>query len=656
MTQLYCEHHKYPAYTSVPSGSGWPLLAQEGDGLANGLAVSAHVEIDCTGITATAASPAFTILGTSFQCVTSGATTNQFNASSGATLATNLAAAINASTNVVSSLATGWLQHQLRNVLYAQATGAILQIMTRAGSALYNEQIIASSGMTGWPGTNPTFAGGASGSWGYLLTDVNDPATSWPSGVARGTYGCLFSDTAYASGQKAFGPIAGPALSTNSDNLAIRSSVSGASYTLATTLGNAIYMPIQQQAKMLVDDGAIWPSDTNTTLTIQMPNPGYTISLGLGSKRVFLGTKTYGRLVIEAKGGSGQYVSIQAANNGLLALSNVKYLVTSGALYFYGSSSAQGIGELVLLGGSVKSMVNIWWAPFVSGSYATGSSITVDGLYFDYDQSGYSGASGIYLANWSSAYLPQQFTIRNSKVSTLPNGQPMAFGNVPAGFTNTAGGRLVSENNSGIILNSTIGMLGTATSVMGITDQSYVVQQGIGQKDQFRYESSSIVVDALSGASYPTPSKASFSFGVSWGNTSNSIRLGGIEVVKLKKTITSSVSTASVELLMDPAIAAAIHQGYIAATAVYTTSTGTRTDYSNGSPYGMVLNPLPLATTTETWAPNGFSDYLNPTAVSIPITLSGSPVVGTNIEVSLYLYLPAPTVTKFFFSPEVTLT
>ena len=96
MAEYYLDHGVYPAYAATPTWpNGGTPSAQDGDGAATGVASSAVASIDFTGITA-AATNSLAVAGVTLTCVASGATANQFNAGSGATLATNVAAAINA--------------------------------------------------------------------------------------------------------------------------------------------------------------------------------------------------------------------------------------------------------------------------------------------------------------------------------------------------------------------------------------------------------------------------------------------------------------------------------------------------------------------------------------------------------------------------------
>lgn len=257
MATKYCDQGLYPAYAASPTFG----TCQEGDGTAIGIATSASVSIDLTGMTA-AAGNTFTVGGAVLTCVASGAAANQFNAAASASaLATALASAINAATNAIvvtggSNPLLGWRAAQLRDVCYATASGNTLNIQTRAGSEAYNATSFfaaVSSGFTGGS-VNAQFSGGAGGAWGYFINN----ATIWPSGAAAGAYG-VFCGTQ---------PIAGVA--SGGDVIKVRSAnrtinfTANATYTIATAAMGSRTAPVTFD----IDDGTAWPADgANPTLT-----------------------------------------------------------------------------------------------------------------------------------------------------------------------------------------------------------------------------------------------------------------------------------------------------------------------------------------------------------------------------------------------------
>ena len=145
----------YPsAYMSVPASAA--SLPQEGDGLTNGLGATPTVAVatmDFAGSTAVSGA-SFAVHGATLTCVTSGATPTQFNAGAMATLAANLAAAINAAT-ALPTTSTGGISPYLKALVWASASGAVLTVYTRIASSLLNTASNASA----------TLACGTLGSW-----------------------------------------------------------------------------------------------------------------------------------------------------------------------------------------------------------------------------------------------------------------------------------------------------------------------------------------------------------------------------------------------------------------------------------------------------------------------------------------------------------
>lgn len=175
---------KFANLAIIPS---WGI-ASEGDGTAMGAATSATVSVDLTGATADAGDT-ISVMGAVLTCVASGATVNQFNAGSGATLVSNLVTAINRTTNTstVAAQGTGWATPKIQDAVFARigSPTTTLQIMTRAGSAQYNSSLVAQAGIVGVTGPW-TFSGGAGGAWGYIF---NANSTTGPSAMALATYG-----------------------------------------------------------------------------------------------------------------------------------------------------------------------------------------------------------------------------------------------------------------------------------------------------------------------------------------------------------------------------------------------------------------------------------------------------------------------------------
>jgi hypothetical protein len=185
--------------TTLTSTNGNPSIAmpawgvaQDGDGLATGKATPALASLTINAVAA--AGNTITIAGVTLTAVSSGATSTQFNVGSDVNAqATNIATALNAATGAVGANVSATLT-QLRNVIFASASGSVVNIMTRQGSinANYANNSYMAISSSGW-GTAPTvvqFAGGASGAWGWLFNTY----VMWPSAIAVANYG-LFGAT-----------------------------------------------------------------------------------------------------------------------------------------------------------------------------------------------------------------------------------------------------------------------------------------------------------------------------------------------------------------------------------------------------------------------------------------------------------------------------
>lgn len=204
MANKYADHGLYAAYSAAPTFG----TCQDGDGAAVGAASAATVSIDLSAYTA-AAGALLSIGGATLTCVASGAAANQFNAGSGATLAANLATAINqtSNTNVINTATGGagvnpmygWpITSKLQDFCYAVATGSTLQIQSRVGSAALNATsyfAAVSSGLTGGAQINASFANGASGAWGYVF---NHLIAIWKSQLILGAYGLWAANKPFA--------------------------------------------------------------------------------------------------------------------------------------------------------------------------------------------------------------------------------------------------------------------------------------------------------------------------------------------------------------------------------------------------------------------------------------------------------------------------
>lgn len=252
---------KYSAPLPVPLVFGAP---QEGDGLGKSPSTaSATCSVDLTGLSA-AAGASISVLGATLTCVTSGAGSNQFNAGSGLALAINIAIAINRTNNTVTvtGLGDGWYTHKVQDAVYARVTGSTLELMTRAGSATYNDTVaIAASGISGFPAAR-VWSGGVSGCWGVFS---NHCESFWPSAMGGCSYG-VFGNT--------IGPLAGTIAAGDVVVVRAGKDVPFVVSTSRTLSPSAVIAPIPatNPVRYVIDDGTEWPDGVNPVFRVTQVN------------------------------------------------------------------------------------------------------------------------------------------------------------------------------------------------------------------------------------------------------------------------------------------------------------------------------------------------------------------------------------------------
>lgn len=379
------------AGTTITAIHGQPLIIpftwgvpQDGDGaLLAASSASATTSLDMSGATAVAGNT-FSVMGAVLTCVASGATTNQFNAGSGATLVTNIVAAINRTTNTNAVIAQGtnWKLNKLQDVVFARsnAVTTTLDIMTRCGSAAYNTlTALAWSGITGLTGT-PTWSGGVSGCWGYLINRV----VAMPSSIAQGSFG-LFGGNVLAGSA-----IAGDVINVRANKLVLLNGVNSSTLTMGAFGGTAT-SPID----IIIDTGAIWTADgTSPTLEIRhtlTPSGSLTI---LGSiPNLNIRATKYNSSVRNLK------IGTVGANNG----NPGNITITQGISYFNVLFDyAQSVGLVLLLstnGGYSSKVFNCLFKSSHSGAWINTNSFgtAIDFIGTEFDGTGMSSpCSGFF--------------------------------------------------------------------------------------------------------------------------------------------------------------------------------------------------------------------------------------------------------------------
>lgn len=266
------------ASTTITGTFGQPLdvpftwaVPQEGDGTATTAATaSAVVSIDLSAATA-AVGATFSVMGAVLTCVASGATVNNFNAGSGATLVANLVAAINrtTATATVAAQAAGWATPKIQDAVFAKVGSptTTLMIMTRAGSAQYNSSQVVTAGLTGGTFGPYTFSGGSGGCWGYF---ANMRAAIWPSAQGVFNYG-IFAAVRPSAGAMS----AGDVIRVRSNKTLTSAATGGIAWSTASCVNGTLAAPIRIE----IDDATTW--------TIDPADPVFAVNINVSGSNLF---------------------------------------------------------------------------------------------------------------------------------------------------------------------------------------------------------------------------------------------------------------------------------------------------------------------------------------------------------------------------------
>jgi len=634
MADYYLDHGRY-TYSATPT---WGV-AQEGDGTGAGGATPATVSIPLSAYTA-AAGATIAIGGATLTCVASGAGNNQFNAGSGTTLIDNIVTAINRATNTVTvtAAASGWPTPLLQNAVFARRNNNNLEIMTRAGSATYNANStwkVVTTGFTGGPQIDLTFAGGAGGAWGWFF----NTSVIWPSGIAIGAYTAL----------KASSLLAGPA-PTDADIVWMRArnqtcevNITSASYTVSSN----------NQASFVLDDGALWPGDGGNTFTISVTgSPGGARALKI-SGVLYIAAKQREKLVFSNTCNGPAEGRLTLSGNGVhRRFENVLFL----------NSSANHARDPIIIGVSglntsvfVSNCVfrnfktNTFLVPlsFENGdSSSTNNSVVLDGCLFDFPN--YVGIT---------PNLAPPITAGSNRILMMKRCNVVsAVGVQIVGSVGSTGNMYVFEDMSGVNITNNAGIFGQFIGQDVELTRARVIQQNIGENRAFRYETHNILIEWVPDAGYPTlaaqlPNGTPWSYSILWGQVPRSVALSAL---KLSRTIvSSSITQAKVEILLPNSIQASVNKGHLMMEVSYFNATGQQVVDRSASTQLIETGALGAGSTS--WTYNAFPDY---TPKSLSTTLSQAPKVGSDLQVELWLMKPSPGggTARIFVCPELVLS
>lgn len=626
--------------------------AYDGDGTTTGAATPATVSIDLAAYTA-AAGATFVVCGATLTCVASGAGNNQFNAGSGQTLADNLVAAINRAGNtvVVNAAATGWTTHLVQNAVRARRTStAVLEIQTKAGSATYNSNTlwkIVSTGLTGGSQLDATFSGGAGGAWGWLFADIEQGNF--------GTIGCMYYGAWYSqTSGTTIGPLAG-VVSTQSDDDIFHIRANGKEAWFMPHNYYTLYP--SRKGTFLVDDGTKWNGDTGTFLCATKSTGSAGINMQL-SGTVSFAARQLGKWIWRNSGNAcymrlGAYQSSHVVYRNLL-LDDVGAIANSEIRF--GLEPSANVAVYVY-GCKIEYTRNFHQA--LAYIYSGGSSdrgLFVHDSTFSYPN--YTGTPSeplIALLNFP-AEGRSNIGVFNCTVSA-PNAGGAISAVTTTTTTNIYNNIIISNVSGNVVPNNGLGLAGKVESVKN-DELGYILQQGIGNNRQFRYETGAIAVDWTPGSGYPTldsllPDSTPWSYKVLWTNIASNYRGNSwYQATAVSKTITqSSQQTVAVEMLFSSTVEGSVKTSDIGMWVTYIADSDSK-QYTE-SIYDFADAGVALAAGSASWTKNSFSTYV---AKKLSLTLARTIKVNTEVDVQIRLLRAAPELTTFFVNPEPTVS
>lgn len=639
---------RYGQPVPAPHSSLWGV-PQDGDGTASTPSTaSATCSIDLTGATATAGNT-FSVMGASLACVASGATNNQFNAGAGATLAANLATAINRAGNTVTvaAIAANWRTGRVQDVVFARATGAVLEIMTRAGSAAYNGlTALAWTGITGMPSA-PNWAGGNGGCFGWLTNRF----AMWPSGsVARGTYGAMSNTWSWAGVVNAGDRIICRA------NRRVDLIDTGGGHTLAGPTTGTALAPVV----IHVDDRTTWPADPAEPQII-IDQSATNVSFQVSAVNLVYKARRYSDtrfgLVLrksQAIGGNDGF----GVHTGALALEGVDFESTPAGLGTFRISDVNDTasggfltlrrcrirnqnswGNVVAAGGSNRNVrvdllecelgLMSLATPFpgfpISGTTLSGQTINFDSCRF----TGFPVGSRLVpvTTGWLSGWT---FFLRNCDLGGITLLGPNFIGGAQ-------GQGLYARNAGGIVVSKQFG------------SRDLVIDGGQGfvgwEPDRVYPTLAARLLDGVTPWSIrmiPSTQSAAVS------------RMGFLEAPRLAKlnTLGSGVRTATVEILVDDRLTWT--RADIGVVIEYLDTSGVMRVVDTFDPLGGALD-----VSTAAWSTLSFSDGGALTFNRRRFSVAMPTAVAADSEISVFVrvYATVPDITHgVFIDPEVALT
>lgn len=650
MANLFCDHGTY-TYALTPT---W-RVPQDGDGSGTAIATaSAFTTIDFTSATAVAGNT-FYVMGALLTCVASGAGNNQFNAGSGATLVDNLVAAINRTTNtsLTTAQAAGWNTPKVQDAVFARRTGNNLEIMTRAGSAVYNGLVSCVwSGITGLT-AGPTWSGGSGGCWGWYINACN-VGVMWPSNIAVAAYGV-------------YAPLAG--VITDNDTCFLRATNIFLEFGTITSANHTL--PIK--GNVCVDNAdRFWAGTTGKTFTIGFPNTtnyGVTLNITTNSIRCVLSAIKRGGLIFAHIStypySSSTIVFWMSYGHKHIVFKNVLFNDSSntGATYiaieFVFSYTTTTSGSFQFAGGCEyycsRPVVNIALNR-TAGNVLVRHAVLIDDMDFTFPAASgiqpglfFTGDYGVFRASNVRMTSPASFSLAKKNPNITINYGATSQVENARGFDMSVG------NNMGFV-----SMFGAGSA--GI-DRAFAIQSNVGDDSAFRMETNTHAIDWLPGNQFPfvdayTPNGTGWSHRWTWTADTSAWQSGAlVPVTRYNKraptTGGNAARTVRVELLVPSALAGAIDTSLVSLKVAYQSPTGMATVSSN-TLAGSGDTPVVLPASATVWNKGAFTTYV---PVYLTITTPLAVVAGSEMSIEIVSSGACPGgASSIFISPNPSVT
>lgn len=626
--------NEYQAYADTPATWGVP---QDGNGKAGpGHAAAVAIgTIDCASASCSGAG----------QLGVLGATVSSTLTGSGATLATNIAAAINASTTpVIATYSAALLP--INRLVFARIHPTInttVQIMLRIAGADWNGMTHTTAGTWGTTPTMGAFAGGADGPFAYLYNvSTVFGKSAGMSGTSYPQYGLLLN--------------AAPGVTNpgTTDVVNLRTMRDGVSLTAGDWVTSGTLSGAWASRKYLADDGTLWSSDDGVlTISLHCTNTS--------SVNNALTVNAARRIVFAAKKKGGLLFDI---GHSASASSNFILFSIGGAGVYISVTNCE-IRE---------------WSLNVRNIVIFGDSSSISGAYLDLSNSlvvwkGVTRYIVAFYAGITNTRLIAHGLEVVVKTATLPIGAMIVLNNANINnfILEWVGGEVrdtlgVYTCQNPFNINAALsGIDLTVDGVLGITDPAIGFTPSIATRSSlrwsnpegpnrgFRNETPQFTVDWKGNGTFPYEETAADLRGVAWSHriswTAVPTEATPVTPIKLSRFYRSASASATVSILLYTPDSDPFYVGELFATLSYLDEDSV---WRNARSYGACLiagTPVPISSSLATWAPNGVAVF----SAKVISVSTGAYKIKSGSEVMATLTLCAPKATVFYVSPELSI-